>query len=129
MSALRILAISLLAAVALLPSLAEAGIVVTDLKVGRPAPTDVMGVSSQVNYAQGNSLMFIETDSTTRTDSGDGTFIRISAYEAAQLQQGLISLDEVNQGCGGASVTAGPAGLLPLAVAGLSLLSMRRRRR
>lgn len=46
--------------------------------------------------------------------------------ELAQIQAGLITEDEAASGCGGASAAAGPAGILPIAVAGLALLRRRR---
>lgn len=124
MSALRILAISLLAAAALVPSSAEAGIVITDLKVGRPAPEWVGdGV-----YEASTGLMHIQSAPPVSSDESGG-MVRLTRYEASQIQQGLITGDDLTQGCGGASVATGPAGLLPLAVAGLSLLRLRRRSR
>lgn len=105
------------------PHAASAGTVVTDLKVGRPAPEWVSGGLHEA----GTGLMHIQ--SATAVSNDEGGMIRLSRYEASQIQQGLITGDDLTQGCGGASVATGPAGLLPLAVAGLSLLRLRRRSR
>lgn len=44
-----------------------------------------------------------------------------------QIQAGLITEEEAMAGCGGASATAGPAGLLPMLVAAGALVRRRRR--
>lgn len=119
-----ILGAALLSTSLLLPGWASAGSLVTDLKVGRPAPTDLM-----VGGFFENSADITILQSTTANATDENGVVKLSRYEAVQLQQGLITGDDLTQGCGGASVATGPAGLLPLAVAGFSLLGMRRRRR
>lgn len=119
----QIVGAALLSACMLLPQWASAGSLVTDLKLGRPAPEWVGGGLQEA----GTGLMHIQ--SATAVSNDEGGMIRLSRYEASQIQQGLITGDDLTQGCGGASVATGPAGLLPLAVAGLSLLRLRRRSR
>ncbi|WP_373046498.1 MYXO-CTERM sorting domain-containing protein [Vulgatibacter sp.] len=63
------------------------------------------------------------TSAPTSSDA-DATF---DAYEIEQIQAGLISEEEAQAGCGGASAATGPAGLLPLVVAAGALLRRRRK--
>lgn len=121
----RILGALVLATGLLSPYAASAGTLITDLKVGRPAPTDVLA-GTFLEAASGSPIVL---QSMPAHGGDEGKPVQISRYEAMQIQQGLITGDDLNQGCGGASVATGPAGLLPLAVAGFSLLGMRRRRR
>lgn len=128
----HILGTALLSSLLILPLSASAGSVITDLKVARPSPVDMYTAAW---FLEANPDAVVASSSAPQDfrkaargdDESDGPY-KLTRYEISQLQQGLINEADLAQGCGGASVTAGPAGFLPLAVAGLALLRRKRRR-
>jgi len=99
---------------------ASAGIVIHEV---RERNTSRLAEIASHTPAFGVWAKSVELESASSTElSGEGQAVE----ELKQIQAGLITEEEAAAGCGGASAATGPAGLLPLLVAGGALIRRRR---
>ena len=134
---LAAVAVALPMALASIPGIAHGGVIVTDLKTGRPAEiySSWAALQTASYVTEGGS-----SGGSSSSDDGQGKgappkkphdprdpVMLLGASEYDQIEQGLITYDEAMSGCGGAQVAGGDAGLGALALVGL-FLALRRRK-
>lgn len=119
------------AALLAVPTLASAGVVITDGKTSVTAATSTGSTSTvrvAVQTCTSTGCPVMNTGSGTTTTNTNvaqaGNTVTLTPYDLKQIQDGVVTSSEAQTGC---SAGSSPAAALPLLLVGLVLLAARRR--